>query len=441
MRLRSLFSPLTLTVFFYGPLLVLYLITSSSIFAVYFESRKAFSWSGLVFFVVALAAFAIAAAVGAALASRKPFRGLGDGPRAELSEGRRRSLVVLLEVALVLSIAAYAVWFGIGVTRAGGVLELLDVWRRDPHLVKGELLGTVPGVTTMTQLAVGAIPLAVAFGLANHRLMRGLVIAIFVLATIRAVLTSERLALIELVVPLVFIALAQRRAPPVKVVAAVVAAGITVVSFFAVTELRRTYVYTQDFSVATAGTRFLGYYTTSINNGFAVVDEYPAATPFLATGEFLWQFPVLGDLRLDHLPGLGTVSFRYQDASGIDSSFWEGAFAAQGLDYEFNVLTTPGYLAADFGWLGLVGMLALGAASGALYRRSAASRFYAALYGVWVVGLLEFMRILYFTETRVFPAYLVFLAALLVLRRRAIPTPEALGPRSFRSASVVRGRP
>lgn len=438
MRLRSLFSPLTLTVFFYGPLLVLYLVTSDSLFALHFESRKAFSWAGLVYFLLALAVFALAAAVGASHATRKPFGGLRDGPQVELTAGRRRSLTVLLEVTLALSVAAYVIWFGIGVVRAGGLLGLLDVWRTDPHLVKGELLGTVPGVTTMTQLAVAAIPLAVAFRLMNRRVLRGLVISLFVLAAIRAVLTSERLALIELVVPLLFIVLAHRRAPPLKVAVAVASLAIAVISFFAVTELRRTYVYTDDFSAATAGTRFLGYYTTSINNGFAIVDEYPARTPFLSTGEFLWQFPILGDLRLEYLPGLGTVSFRYQDAAGVDSSFWEGAFAAQGLDYEFNVLTTPGYLAADFGWLGLAGMLVLGAISGALYSRSAASPFHRALFGVWLVGLLELMRILYFTETRVFPAYLVFLAAFLVLRRRAVAPAAALGSASWRAASAIR---
>ena len=61
----------------------------------------------------------------------------------------------------------------------------------------------------------------------------------------------------------------------------------------------------------------------------------------------------------------------------------------------------------------------LGVVSGALYRRSETSAFHRALYAVWLVGLFEFMRILYFTNTRVFPAYLVFAAAYLVLRRRA----------------------
>jgi hypothetical protein len=48
---------------------------------------------------------------------------------------------------------------------------------------------------------------------------------------------------------------------------------------------------------------------------------------------------------------------------------------------------------------------------------------------VWLVGLFEFMRILYFTNTRMFPAYLVFIAAYLVVRRRAplgAPRPRQL---------------
>jgi hypothetical protein len=148
-----------------------------------------------------------------------------------------------------------------------------------------------------------------------------------------------------------------------------------------------------------------------------VVDEYPAETPLYSTGEVLWRFPVVGDVDLDHLPGIGTVSFRYSDTFGIDpESFWPQAFAAQGLDYEFNVFTTPGYLAADFGWAGLVAVLVLGLLSGRLYRRSETNRLHRAVYAVWIVGLFEFMRVYYFTDVRVFPAYLLFIAAYLVVR-------------------------
>jgi oligosaccharide repeat unit polymerase len=345
---------------------------------------------------------------------------------------------VLVEVALVVSIAASVLWFSRGIARAGGIGPFFELWQREPLRVKNEILATVPGVTTLMQLAVAAIPLAVVFGL--HRrgsLIRGLIAVAIVLAAARAVFFSERLALVELVLPLVFLAAAPRRVSVPRVAVYALALLVAVMTFFAVTELRRTYAYTGDFSASRASTRFFGYYLTSVNNGMVVVDEYPAATPLYSTGEFLWRFPVAGDLRLEHLPAVGTLSLRYVDAFGVDPErFWPQAFAAQGLDYEFNVLTTPGYLAADFGWAGLVAIFVLGVLSGRIYRRSETSPFHRALYGVWLVGLFELMRILYFTDTRVVPAYLVFLAAYAIVRRPAphgvrrpvTPGPEARRP-------------
>ena len=419
-QLRSIFSPLALVVLLYTPLLLLYAVTSESAFATEFDSRKTLSWTGFAFFALALLCFAAGAKVGDDGARARPLT-RSPGAGEALTQAQRRSLAVLVEAALVVSIAAYLVWFARGIFRAGGVTELVDVWRTNPLVVKSEILTTVPGVTTLTQLAVAAVPLAIAFKLFRpSSAIRVLVVVVFVLATFRTVLFNERLALIELLLPVAFLVAAPRKVTVPRVVVYACVFFLAVLTFFAATELRRTYTYTNDFSASRATARFFGYYLTSVNNGMAVVDDYPARTPFYSTGEFLWQLPGVGDLRVEHLPALGTVSLRYDDAFGVDpASFWPWAFYVDGLDYEFNVFTTPGYLAADFGWAGLVGVFVLGLISGRLYRRTEESTFHLALYAVWLVGLFEFMRILYFTNTRIFPAYLVFLAAYLVLRRRA----------------------
>jgi oligosaccharide repeat unit polymerase len=436
-RLERVFSPLGAVLILYCPLLLLYLVSSDAVFETDFSSRKAFTWAAFGYFGLAILLFAAGAAVGKDRGARRPWGGLGRRGAQPLSRARKRSLTVLIETALVLSLVAYAVWFLLGIIRAGGVGAVLATWRDHPHAVKN-LFATVPGVTTLTQLAVAAVPLAVAYGIATRgALARKLVVAVFVLAVFRAVFIEERLALIELLVPLAYLKLAPRRLPVTKVWVAAIAVLVAAVSFFAITELRRTYVYTHDFSAGRVTTRFFGYYLTSINNGFAMIDDYPGRTPAYSTAEFLWQFPVLSDLRVDELPGVGTVSVRYSDLAGVDPpEFWPGALYVQGLSPEYNVFSTPGYLAADFGWFGLAGLFVLGFVSGLLYRRAPATPFHRALYGVWLVGLLEFMRTYYFTNTRVFPAYLLFLAAYLVLRqptgarvplRRPLPSTAGLG--------------
>jgi oligosaccharide repeat unit polymerase len=419
-ELRTVFSPLILVLFLYTPLLALYAISSKSAFAADFGSRKTLSWTGLAFFALALLIFAAGAKVGDDKARSRPFP-VGIGEERTLAPAQRRGLAVLLEVALILTIAAYAIWFARGIVRAGGIGPLVEIWRSDPHRVKEEILSTLPGVTTLTQLAVATIPLAIAFKLLRRgSVIRVLVIVVLVLASVRTVLFNERLAFLELLLPIAFLVGAPRKVAVPRVVVYALAILLAAITFFAVTELRRTYAYTHDFSASRVTTRFFGYYLTSVNNGVAVIDDYPARTPFYSSGEFLWRFPVVGDLRVEHLPIVGTLSARYVDAFGVDpQSFWPRTFAYEGLNYEFNVFTTPGYLAADFGWAGLIGIFVLGLISGWLYQRSEQSPFHRALYAVWLVGLFEFMRILYFTNTRVFPAYLVFVAAYLVLRRNA----------------------
>lgn len=419
-QLRSIFSPLSLVVFLYTPLLLFYVVASESSFAAEFDSVKALSWTGFTFFALALLSFAAGAKVGDDGARRAPPRRL-SAAEDSITPAQRRSLAVLVEAALLLSVVAYVLWFTRGIIRAGGVTEFFEIWRSDPHEVKAAILTTIPGVTTLTQLAVAAIPLAIAFKLVRRgSAIRVLVIVVLLLAIVRTVLFNERLALVELLLPIAFILAAPRKVTVPRVVVYAILLVLAVITLFAATELRRTYAYTNDFSPSTVTTRFFGYYLTSVNNGMAVVDEYPARTPFYSSGEFLWKLPAVGDLRVDHLPGVGTVSLRYADAFGIEpETFWPEAFAAQGLSYEFNVFTTPGYLAADFGWAGLAGIFVIGLISGRLYRRSEQSTFHLALYAVWLVGLFELMRILYFTNTRVLPAYLVFIAAYIVVRRGA----------------------
>jgi hypothetical protein len=309
-ELRSIFSPLTLAVFLYAPLLLLYVVSSETVFTTEFESRKTLSWTGFAFFALALACFAAGAKAGADGARSKPLGSTAGGGET-LTFQQRRSLAVLIEVSLVLSIAAYVVWFASGIIRAGGVVALFELWRYDPEGVKAAILVTFPGVTTLTQLAVAAIPLAFAFKLIRPgSAIRVLVVVVFAFAVLRTLLYSERLALIELVLPLAFLIAAPRKVTVSRIAFYALALLLAAITFFAATELRRSYAYTRDFSTSGATARFFGYYLTSVNNGMAVVDEYPARTPFFSTGEFLWRLPAVGDLRVEHFPGVGTVSLR-----------------------------------------------------------------------------------------------------------------------------------
>ena len=280
--------------------------------------------------------------------------------------------------------------------------------------------------------------------------IRVLVVIVLAFAAARAVLFNERLAVIELLVPLAYLLASPRKVTVPRVVVYAVVFLLAAITLFSVTELRRTYVYTNDFSIGRSTTRFFGYYLTSVNNGIAVIDDYRRRRRSTRAASCSGSSRGARDLHVEHFPVVGTISLRYVDAFGVDPGFWPRAFADQDLDYEFNVFTAPGFLAADFGWAALLAVLLIGLASGYLYRRGATSTFHHALYAVWLVGLFEFMRILYFTNTRMFPAYLVFLGVpYLVLRRRAraharacalrrVPSADSLGrARKARTNSTI----
>jgi oligosaccharide repeat unit polymerase len=401
-RLEALFSPYVLVPGLGATLLVIYLATPGTVFEREFQSPKWDTPWPAVFYTLALAAFGIGALAGDVMARRPRAR--AEGERGELVRARMRRLCL---VALLVSVGAYALWWGRGIANAGGIGELVRTYARNPELVRTEYLTTIPGVTTLTQLAVAAIPLAIAYRLFDRRLVVVLVGLVFVLALARSVLDSERLALLELLIPAAYLAVAGRRIAPLRLVAAAGLLALAVVAFFVGNELRRKGAY-GDFALTDALWRFAGYYLGTVNNTFAMIDHHAFATPLYFTGQALWEFP-----------GMRQLGVTPENLLGIDAPrFIEDFFRLNGLSPAVNTFGVLGSVSADFGWLALLWLLGVGAAAGALYRAATRSAFYRALYAVWLVGLLEFVRIYYFFSTRLVPAYLVFAVALVIVEPR-----------------------
>jgi hypothetical protein len=419
-ELRQLFSPLTLVAALYIPILCIFLVASPQLFQREFQSAKHLTATAVAFYAASLVLFALGAAAGRGRELRRPLRAAfehaGDDP-----DYATRRIAPFLRGLFVLAITAYLGWFAIGAARAGSPIELVKIWLSNPFYVKTVLLRTIPGLTTLTQVAVAAVPLALAFGLLGRRsALRPLAFTLVALAAARTLIFSERLAVLELVVPVAYLLLESRKVETPKAVLWGIGLAFAVLAIFSATELRRTYVYTHDFSTTHVAARFFGYYVTSINNGSVVIDRYPGATPVANTGQMLWQFPGIASVRAENAPLVGTFGLGYSDLFHRDPpTFWGHVFAAEDLSQEYNVFSTPGYLAADFGWLALPVLFLLGLYSGTLFTRAKSSAFHRALYAVWLIGLLEFMRIMYFFDTRLLPAYLVFGAVYVSIARRA----------------------
>jgi len=406
-----LFSPLTFAALFYTPLLLAFTLTPEAAFLGLFDSLKYYSTSALLYYTACIALFATGAFI--ALRRGTPGRSVLAVPYSPISlDQRPRWIDPLLVGAMAVSLLAYVLWFGLGLVRAGGPASFFSTYASDPFTVKEVLLRTIPGVTTLVQLSVAAVPLAIVYGSWRRPLVRGLGVAIFAFAFARSFLFSERLALLELLIPAGFLMIVHRRLRPNRLVLLVVGTVLLVLAFYAISEARRSFVYSGDFSIEAASFRALGYYLTSINNGFLVATEYRFWDPFYSMLEIFWRFP-----------GIESV-LSYERLFAVEPSFlYTDALSRAGLNPEFFVLTLPGYLAADVGWMGAAVMGLLGALTGRLYLAAATDPLARAFYAVWLVGLLELMRISYFFDTRLAPVY--FLFAAVYIRHRLTPERRA----------------
>jgi len=402
--LYRLCAPHVLTVVLFFPVLVLYWWIPAEVFMEWWESPKIGNVGTILYFAVSLLIFGFGSAVGASFSSKT----LNRAPTTNESQTTYVQ-IWYIRIGLLVSIFAYLLWFGLTLKRAGGIAPLIVSMVIDPFYVKSDLMKTVPGVTTLTQVAVMAIPLALCSGKMTW-LDRGLICTVIALAAVRSFFYSERLALLEVVVPALFLLATRQKVRRVVVLAGLSGVATSVLAIFILLESSRSFVYkgiTTFWGLVEAGmVRFVGYYVTSINNANLLVEKLSFDTPLYSVLSWVWSFPGVGNLY-QWITGLGPINF-------ADS------LAERGLNPEFNTSTAIGSWVSDFGIVGApIVVVFFGMISGMLHRLSPKSELVAPLYAVWIVGLLEFMRIPYFTGTRMFPAFLFFAGALMLARANA----------------------
>lgn len=295
-----------------------------------------------------------------------------------------------------------------------------------------QVFAPVAGVTSLTQLGIAYVVVA---GLLlchgrSSKLTRRLVI-VLVLGLLRAYLLTERLALLELVVPLLAIGAVrwrQRHRGSWWVPFAPALALPLLLVIFGAFEYSRSWVFYRTRTTLSfpqfVVNRLAGYYATSYNNGALQLahNNTGSRLPYSSI-EALWTAPGVAQFQLYH---------RLTGQNGPDLL---NTVLAQYGNPEFN---NPGGLAVpllDFGPLGgLVFFLVAGVFIGLAYRGWRSGHPVGLLvYPVLFTGLLELPRYLYWTQGRVFPA-LVFLLVVggCMVRttgtrvRRGVIRPEAL---------------
>lgn len=391
-------SPYCFTFLLYIPIFVLYIFMPSNFFYTSYNAEKISDSWYIMYYGVLLIVFGIGGYIGSNL-------------RYDINSKLAESTKIVIprwyiRGGMLISLLAYILWFILGIYRSDGIKNLIMFWLCDPFYVKSRLLKTVPGVTTLTQVAVAAIPIMICCQRASH-FDYFLSMTILTLATIRSFIFGERLALLELLIPIIFLKMSNKELKWKHVLILLLSFLIFIIIFFIVAESRRSFLYrhvNDGLSLFIQGIiRFIGYYMTSINNGIFFMKYYAYASPLYSVFSSLWHFPGLNNIYTV-VTGLVPIDFNN--------------ILTQHLNPEFNTFTAIGQWAMDFGLFGVfIYTFLFGFLSGILHNLTFRNKLVRALYSIWLVGLMEFMRISYFTSTRLFPAYLFFIGAILLEKR------------------------
>lgn len=411
-----------------GTLLLTFYLDDAD-FRLFYRATKSVPGDHLLLLAAAVALLGAVATFVARVPRRRPGTALLPGGLAVPRTLRRSA-----EVLFWLTMAGYVAFAATGASRGvtlSQVLQLLISQNAYEGNLKDEFAG-VAGITTLTQCGIAFVVVAtyVLLRVRDRRLLLQLGV-VLLLSLVRSFVNSERLALIEVAVPLVaVVAMAARHsAVPARRLAARAAPVVLaplLLALFALFEYSRSWTFfstrtDQPFPVF-AAVRLAGYYATSYNNGYLQLEHatYPGRLPRESVS-FFWEAPFVSQLGLYDLLGT-TPPSTSQDV------------LERYANPEFNNLGGITAPMVDFGVPGgLVYLALLGAVIGLLYRGFREGTVMGALlYPVALTGLLELPRYLYLAQGRVVPAVLglvVVGAVLLRERRAAPPRPRPPAPR------------
>jgi hypothetical protein len=388
------------------------------------QGSNAYRLYGTPKFIEAKHVLLAAAAIAVFVLGRWIAAATGRVPRGTPPESDR-IVRIWFWITTGLTLFGYMVWIAVGVKNGFSLGMLRGLLMTDDPLladtVHEQVFVNIKGVTTCTQFGVAAVPLGLWLVFRGRRQLLWPLALIVALAAGRALIFSERLALIELAVPAAVIVLRAcvmgRQLGPLVRAGLQMAPALGVVGlvlFFGSFEYFRSWRHYQHYFDSYAEFtlwRVGGYYTTAHNNGaMALEKQKPYAIPF-ATLRQLWTFP-----------GLSNTPFAYEKLTGNDPIAQYKEMLVRHGTPELNNEGGLFQPVLDYGIAGyLVFWCGCGFVAGRLYRGFLVGTLAGLLlYPLVFLGMLETPRLLYLCYTRSFPA----LATLLVVIWFSRPAPQ-----------------
>ncbi|KQS60658.1 hypothetical protein ASG36_07160 [Geodermatophilus sp. Leaf369] len=396
-------------------------------FRLFYRSPKSVTGETLLLIAVTVLVLGATAAVTASLApsgKRRLVRTPGVVPRRLYSAG---------QALFWLTMVGYLLYFAVG---ASNGLRPADVFNAvfSQSNYSGDLkeqLSGVAGITTLTQVGIAFVIVATYLLLQGRdRRLAAQLGFVFFLSLLRSFIASERLALVEVSVPVIVVLVlaggrSLRRGKRAAARLAPLVLAPLLFLLFAAFEFSRSWQFfktrTDESFPVFALIRLAGYYATSYNNGqlHLVHDPYPGRMPLDSIAAF-WSAPGIAQLGLyDRLSAPAPVT-----AQNVLERFGNPEFNNPG------GVTTP---FVDFGLLGgFLFFVLCGVVIGLLYRGFVdGSPMGALLYPMVVTGLFDLPRYLYWTQGRVVPAVVCLVAVALYVGRPVGVSRQPLPRRRF----------
>lgn len=417
-------------VWFLSPIAVTLVVATASIaptaligdeaFRSLWRTPKSITGETLLLFACGALALSFGALVSQATLTRRPLTKRWPTLNAQSMELMRRASTWLTG----LTVFGYA-GFGFLILRSGLSPSQVFGNTYTSGVPVRDIIGTIPGVTTLTQCGMAAV--IVSSILLTQRFSRGelaKILAVVGLSLPRSYLFSERLAVLEVVVPVVVILCAWLSLTPgprrTSAQFAPVIGLPLVVVVFGVFEYFRSWAYfrtrTNTGFVEFTIDRLAGYYTTALNNGHLVYHylDWPGRWPY-DTMEGFWTAPGIEQFGL--YTRLTGHPLPYSGKGSVVTPLT--VMLTQHGNPEFN--NPSGYVAPfiDYGMVGgLVFFALVGLLAGYLYRGfRVGAPFGLLLYPLVFTGLLELPRYMYWTQGRTIYSLLALIILAVLLRR------------------------
>lgn len=428
-----------------NPRLLIFLVTliSTLIWAIYtplFTYEKYISLNAILnyclFFILILTAAFIVEKI--RLVAKKPCT--PEEFQLERSGARGKAIFREAMILAVIAMAAQLLWIARMIALKGiGPLIQLVVVDQDFETFKLSVVNktTLSGVTTLTQLGILAAGMyaVYVFGLKQKG---SVLIWLFILfpGVIRGLFFSERLALMEVVIPVIIVAVffGKIRLSLTKIIMG----AVTFICFFSIAEGLRSYSYYAKTGVAQGGiyaygfNRFADYISSSVNHSMAMVDL---------------AHRVIGFPQLLFSSVLSVVAGDPNSNIGVMTGSREGQQAF--LNVKSSIYSAPDYtnmgffgsIFQDAGYLYIFYAILFGTIIGLAYKGLRSYELsWIVVYPIIFISILESYRIPYLFDVRAFYPLLYMVVRYFILsysahkhphprvNRRSYPTAQARSP-------------